>query len=131
MKNLRLYTLLCIMAVICVSAYAQNDSQNKDDAVQAIKVKGLNARKANLQRQIKIEDQKRNQTLNGVTAETQEILNEKQDSICLELRSQLVSVELELKELVPDETASVIANQLNILQNQQQSGEETATGNDK
>lgn len=130
MKSLRLYTL-CAMALICASAYAQNDSQNKDDAVQAIKVKELNARKANLQKQIKIEDQKRNQTLNGVTAETQEILNEKQDSICLELRSQLVSVELELKELVPDETASVIANQLNILQNQQQSGGETATGNDK
>lgn len=128
MKRLRLYTL-CVLAVICASAYAQNENQG--GAVQAIKVKELNARKVDLQKQIKIEDQKRNQTFNGVTAETQEMLNDKQDSICLELRSQLVSVELELKELVPDETASVIANQLNILQNQQQSGEETAAGNDK
>lgn len=114
------FLIFCVMVVICTATYAQNDRQNS--TVQAIKVKELNMRKASLQKQINIEDQKRNQTLSGVTAETQEILNNKQDSICLELRSQLVSVELELKELVPDQTASTIANQLNILQSQQQSG---------
>lgn len=124
MKSYRLL-VLCVMVVFCMTAYAQEDKQN--NTVQAIKIKELNLRKANLQKQIKIEDQKRNQTLSGATAETQEVLNNKQDSICLELRSQLVSVELELKELVPDQTASTIANQFNILQNQQQlSGKTTA-----
>lgn len=124
MKSYRLLAL-CVMAVFCLTAYAQENKQN--NTVQAIKIKELNLRKANLQKQIIIEDQKRNQTLSGVTAETQEMLNNKQDSICLELRSQLVSVELELKELVPDQTASTIANQFRILHNQQQSSGNTTT----
>lgn len=129
MKSFRLYTI-CAIALICASVYAQNDNQSKDNTVTAIKIKELNSRKAKLQKQIKIEDLKRNQSLNGVTAETQEMLNDRQDSICLELRSQLVSVELELDELVPDETSSAIVNHLNILQSQQ-SGGETANGNKK
>ena len=128
MKSYRLLAL-CVMVVFCMTAYAQEDKHN--NTVQAIKIKELNLRKANLQKQIKIEDQKRNQTLSGVTAETQEMLNNKQDSICLELRSQLVSVELELKELVPDKTTATIVNQFNILQNQQQTGKKTDAGNSK
>ena len=119
MKRLKFYMLLT-MAAVCVSAYSQNGIPNNENTVQAIKIKELNLRKTNLQKQIKIEDQKRNQTYNGVAFETQEALNDKQDSICLELRSQLVAVELELKELVPDETASALANKLNILQQNQQ-----------
>lgn len=122
MKSVRLLVLLA-MILTCVTAFAQNVNPDKDKTVRAIKIKELNLRKESLQKQIKIEDKKRNQTLVGVASETQEILNDKQDSLCLALRSELVSVELELKELVPDETASKIADQFNILQNQRQSGE--------
>lgn len=123
MKSVRLLVLLA-MIMACVAAFAQNANPDKDRTVRAIKIKELNLRKESLQKQIKIEDKKRNQTLAGVTFETQEILNDKQDSLCLALRSELVSVELELKELVPDETESKIAAQFNILQNQGQSGED-------
>ena len=74
-----------------------------------------------LKKQIAIEDGKRNQVMNGVNFEIQEAMNDKQDSICLDLRSQLVAVELELKELVPDRTATAILGQLNLLNQNQQS----------
>lgn len=133
MKFCKVY-MICSVAV-AMSLSAQGLEQNQENTIQAIKVKELNLRKENLQKQIRIEDRKRNLVVNGVTAETQEMLNDRQDSICLELRSQLVSVELELRELVPDKTAAVIAGQLNIMnQNHQQQSEqnsngETSTGN--
>lgn len=115
MKRLKWY-IACAVLTIGMSASAQqNETRIQENTVHALKVKELNLRKANLQKQIKIEDQKRNRTMNGVAAGTQELLNDKQDSICLELRSQLVSVELELKELVPDKTGAIIANRLNSL----------------
>lgn len=129
MKVPRLCMLLMAVSAMSMSAYAnKDDDKGKADLVQAVRIKELNLRKADLQKRIKDEDKKRNRTLSGVTSETQERLNEIQDSICLGLRSQLVSVELELKELVPDKTASVISSQLSILQNQQHS--ETGDGPD-
>lgn len=128
MKDCKIY-MICIMAAVAMSSSAQGLEQSHENTIQAIKIKELNLRKENIQKQIKIEDRKRNQAVNGVTTETQEMLNDRQDSICLELRSQLVDVELELKELVPDKTAAVIAGQLNILnQNQQQSGHTSTSG---
>ena len=47
-------------------------------------------------------------------------MNDRQDSICLELRSQLVDLDLELKELVPDKTITKIVEQLNILNQRQE-----------
>ena len=124
MKLFNLY-VTGILVAVCVSAYAQDEKWNKENTVHAIKVKELTMRKADLQKQIAAEDQKRNQTLEGVSAETRERLNDKQDSVCLALRSQLVSVELELKELVPDRTAAVIAGQIGQL-NQNQPSASTA-----
>lgn len=79
---------------------AQNNASN-DSIARAVKVKELTIKKENLIKQIKIEDAKRDMSISGVTFETQEILNDRQDSICLDLRSQLVSIELEIKELKP------------------------------
>lgn len=107
-----------MMTVGGVVGYAQNLSVA--NSVQALKIKELTARRDNLQKQIKTEDSKRNQIIRGISLEAQEQMNERQDSICLALRSQLVSVDLELKELVPDETASKIKQQLDKLQNGQQ-----------
>lgn len=127
MKVSRLCMLLMAVSTMSMSAYAnKDDDKGKADLVQAVRIKELNLRKAELQKRIKDEDKKRNRTLSGVASESQERLNEIQDSICLDLRSRLVSVELELKELVPDKTASVISSQLSILQNQQHS--ETGDG---
>lgn len=117
MKPLKIF-LISMMTVGGVVGYAQNLSVA--NSVQALKIKELTARRDNLQKQIKTEDSKRNQIIRGISLEAQEQMNERQDSICLALRSQLVSVDLELKELVPDETASKIKQQLDKLQNGQQ-----------
>lgn len=71
-------------------------------AVDALKLKELNLRRESLQQQISVEDAKRNLSVNGVAPRTQELLNDRQDSVCLELRSQLADVELELQELTAD-----------------------------
>ena len=120
----RLTTILGIL-LISTAALAQNSqstvpAQDIQDARQdstliALKIKELNARKEALAKQIKAEDAKRNRAVHGVSPETQEILDDKQDSICLALRSQLVAVNLELKELVPDRTTSSIVNYFNDL----------------
>ena len=120
----RLTTILGIL-LISTAALAKNSqstvpAQDIQDARQdstliALKIKELNARKEALAKQIKAEDAKRNRAVHGVSPETQEILDDKQDSICLALRSQLVAVNLELKELVPDRTTSSIVNYFNDL----------------
>lgn len=92
-----------------------------DSTVTAIKVKELTMREASLRKQITVEDGKRNQHIDGLTPEAQEAMNDRQDSICLELRSQLVDVELQLRELVPDKTITKIIEQVNRL-NQRQEG---------
>ena len=75
-----------------------------DSTVNALKIKNLNIRKADLQNQIKIEDKKRNRTIEGGEPETMEAINDKQDSICLALRSELTDIQLELNELRPPKT---------------------------
>lgn len=120
----RLTTILGIL-LIGAAALAQNSqstvpAQDIQDARQdstliALKIKELNTRKEALAKQIKAEDAKRNRAVQGVSPETQERIDDKQDSICLALRSQLVAVNLELKELVPDRTTSSIVNYFNDL----------------
>ena len=120
----RLTTILGIL-LISTAALAQNSQSTvpaqdiqdtrQDSTLIALKIKELNTRKEALAKQIKAEDAKRNRAVHGVSPETQEILDDKQDSICLALRSQLVAVNLELKELVPDRTTSSIVNYFNDL----------------
>lgn len=127
MKTYRLLIIL-VMAMFCVSISAQKKVTPNDSVMNVVKIKLLTEKKTKLKRQIAIEDAKRNEVVNGVTPEIQEVLNDKQDSICLELRSQLVAVELELKEFVPEDTVSTIVGQLNLLNQKQQSDLGTVVG---
>ena len=120
MKTYRLL-IVVLLAVVGLTASAQKKLSPNDSIMHTVKVKELTAKKNMLKKQIVIEDGKRNQVMNGVNFEIQEAMNDKQDSICLDLRSQLVAVELELKELVPDRTATAILGQLNLLNQNQQS----------
>lgn len=120
MKTYRLL-IVVLLAVVGLTASAQKKLSPNDSIMHTVKVKELTAKKNMLKKQIAIEDGKRNQVMNGVNFEIQEAMNDKQDSICLDLRSQLVAVELELKELVPDRTATAILGQLNLLNQNQQS----------
>ena len=88
---------ILLLAIMSVStANAQDDKISA--TANAVKVKELNLKKQQLAQRIAIEDRKRNRHEHGMSPEKQEILNLKQDSICLELRSELVNIECEIKE---------------------------------
>ena len=92
--------LLLAMAAFSFALSQTLSAQNRaDSTLVALRLNELKTRKADIQKQIETEDRKRNQTIEGVSAETMERMNMTQDSICLELRSQLVEVELEMAEL--------------------------------
>lgn len=118
-----LYAMAIGMLLFSIESNAQGQTSQNDSTVNAIKIKNLKNRKAALQKQIAVEDKKRNAVIEGVSPETLEKRNERQDSICLELRSELTVVELELKELGADNTTAQIAQQYNNLihHNQQDS----------
>ena len=103
------------MLLFSIECNAQDQTSQNDSTVNAIKIKNLKNRKVALQKQIATEDKERNAVIEGVSPETLEKRNERQDSICLELRSELTAVELELKELGADNTTNQIAQQYNSL----------------
>ena len=129
-------TILGILLIGAAATSAQNAQSTlpalhvqdvqQDSTLVALKIKELNTRKEAIAKLIKAEDAKRNRTVPGVSPETQERLDDRQDSICLALRSQLVAVNLELKELVPDRTAASIVNYFNEIMKpeEEENGEE-------
>ena len=104
-----------VMSSLLLSVSVGVSADDRESIIAAIKVKELTLRKEVLEKQIASEDSKRNQTIAGVSLQTQELLNDRQESVCLALRSQLVSLELELKEwqAIDPETESAIVEQLN------------------
>lgn len=70
-----------------------------DSIATAVQIRSLEQQRTQLQTRIQQEDAKRGTKTEGVTPQTQEMLNDRQDSLCLSLRSQLVDVELQLSEL--------------------------------
>lgn len=114
MKTIKIIVLALTM-MSSVSVFSQETESNQDSITTVLKIKELKVREHNLKNKIAVEDAKRNQHLEGVTPETQERLNNKQDSICLDLRSQLVEVELEMKELIPNKTIAAALGQYNEL----------------
>ena len=125
--SILLYTMTIGMFLFSVECNAQGQTSQNDSTVNAVKIKNLKNRKAVLQKQIAVEDKKRNVVIEGVSPETLEKKNDMQDSICLELRSELTDIELELKELGADNTTVQITQQYNnlILNNQQDSTQTT------
>lgn len=111
-----------ILAIIAVFGSINASAQEKtsaDSTATVIKLRALNQKKEGLTKRIATEDKKRNQTIDGVSPISMEQINLAQDSICLELRSELVSVDLEIKELTPNATANNIIQQFNNLQQTQ------------
>lgn len=109
----RYLVLAAMMILLSMPAFAQEENSTNDSIARFVKIKELKIKKESLIKQIKMEDAKRDMSIDGVTFETQEILNDRQDSICLDLRSQLVSIELEIKELSPNYVTEAISKQLN------------------
>lgn len=95
MKKAVFLALLCI-----VMGVGQIYAQTKADTIKVqIKIKELKQTEITLKKRIEIEDKKRNQTIEGVSEISMNDINRRQDSICLNLRSQLVDVQLQVKEL--------------------------------
>lgn len=116
-----------IMLALQVNAQNQQTTAQADSAAITIKLEALNDRQKVLQDSIKNEDRKRNATINGVSPETMEQINDRQDSICLSLRSKLITVELEINELTPNKAQDQILQQYNTLLQQHRS----KTGNEQ
>lgn len=113
------YIVVLLMAglygVATNNVCAQDVASKADTIAHTVKLKALHAKRDSLMQRINVEDAKRNTQINGVTPERQEELNNRQDSICLSLRSQLVDVVLEIKEIAPDVTTPQLIQQYNNL----------------
>ena len=90
-----LFILFC-----SVIGLANVSAQTKADTVKVqIKIKELKQAEATLKKRIETEDKKRNRNIEGVSETSMDEMNQRQDSVCLDLRSQLVDVQLQVKEL--------------------------------
>ena len=116
--------LILSLAVVAMSLSmtqinsAQTTSQSvvrNDSIATALRLNTLQNKKEVLQKEIKNQDSKRNRQIAGVSAETLEEMNNKQDSLCLALRSNLVDVILEIKEPFAECTSPNLINQYNNL----------------
>ncbi len=117
MKKLILSFAVVLMSLsIAQEILAQTTAEN-DSIKTALRLKTLQNKKESLQKEIKLQDSKRNKQISGVSAETMEEMNNKQDSVCLALRSELTEVLLEIKELSPSVTSPQLINQMNNLIN--------------
>lgn len=124
MNKLLMAAGLCSAFLLQVPAYgssvsvAESREEKADSIAVAIRLKVLETKQAELEKRIKIEDGKRNRVIEGVSPESLERLNERQDSVCLELRSRLVGVQLQIRDLSPDDAQgqeALILEQLNSL----------------
>lgn len=112
------YVLLLVMAAFTGSdLFAQNTPSRNDSIAATLRLHGLQARREKLQQEIKVQDAKRNKQVAGVAPETLEEMNDRQDSVCLALRSQLMEVILEIKEVSPEVASPALLQQYNQLIN--------------
>lgn len=90
-----LFLLFCM-----VVSWSSASDQTKTDTIKVqVKIKELKQTELSLKKRIGMEDKKRDQHIEGVSEASMRELNERQDSVCLELRSQLVDVQLQVEEL--------------------------------
>lgn len=116
----RIILPIALIAIAASSSFAmspQTNTTRNDSIATAVRLNGLQSKKDKLEKEIKVEDGKRNSQIIGVSPETLEIMNNRQDSICLALRSELVDVILEIKELSPDVATPQLLQQYNNLVN--------------
>ncbi len=95
MKAIYTFILSCLL----FGAYAAAPQNGKSGSMNKVKIEMLESKKAKLEATIAVEDSKRNAVQNGVSPETMESINIEQDHVCLELRSELTDINLEISEL--------------------------------
>ncbi len=91
---------IILSVILLVTFYSTANAQNQNDTLRVrARITELTVQRNQLKQQITVEDKKRNSQIADVTPEKMELINLCQDSLCLELRSQLTEVELEIAEL--------------------------------
>lgn len=109
------------MTFLCNQKIFAQTSIRNDSIVTSVKLKSLQDKRNELQREIKTQDAKRNRQVIGVSPKTQEEMNDHQDSICLALRSELTDIILEIKEISPVTVPNQLINQFNNMVHRQDS----------
>lgn len=130
MNRIIILGVLAILAgFLSIDISAQTNASRNDSIATAVKLNSLQSKKEKLEKEIKVEDGKRNSQIAGVSPETLEAMNNRQDSTCLALRSELVDVILEIKELSPDVTTPQLLQQYNNLVNKKTENPDNTEGN--
>lgn len=113
---------ICLLAICFTSgSIAINlKSESNDSTVISKRLAILKDRQEKLQKQIKVEDLKRDRQLSGVSSETNEAMNDRQDSICLALRSELTDVTLEIQEMSSNKPSSQLSDLVRQVKSQKQ-----------
>lgn len=120
MKKIILLGVLSAMSLSMSPGIHSKTVERNDSIATAIRLNSLQNKRESLQREIKAQDTKRDKQIAGVSAATLEEMNDRQDSICLALRSELVDVILEIKELSPTVDSPQLINHLNNLVNRKE-----------
>ena len=116
MRTGKVIIFVCIL-LLSVTAFSQNDNAVivNDTLTNDMRIEELKTQKNILMDQIKIEDAKRNMFADSLSFEQMEMINNRQDSICLDLRSKLTYINLELRELEMDNATSIILDKMNLI----------------
>lgn len=116
MRTGKVIIFVCLL-LLSVTAFSQNDNAVivNDTLTNDMRIEELKTQKNILMDQIKIEDAKRNMFSDSLSFEQMEMINNRQDSICLDLRSKLTYINLELRELEMDNATSIILDKMNLI----------------
>lgn len=128
MKSIKIMILTRIIPGIVIAAAALSGTgtmaQTEPTAVRpaatdsvtiARRLDDLKTKRERLQKEIKEQDRKRDRQIAGVAPERLEEMNDRQDSLCLALRSELTEVILEIREISPEAHAPFLIQQYNTL----------------
>ena len=114
-RNIIFFVVFLIATFVGNDMFAQSVPSRNDSIAATLRLHALQSRREKLQNEIKMQDAKRNKQVVGVAPETLEEMNDVQDSICLALRSELVDIVLEIKEVSPEVSSPALLQQYNNL----------------
>lgn len=125
MKKIKYFTIIVVLLLISQMRMGKHiicaETKNvlsttiaRNDTVSTLKRNALLARQKTLRHELEKEIKILKQmNFNDVAPETAERLAESQDSICLDLKSRLITVQLELKELEKEQLKDCVQAVLN------------------
>lgn len=114
------YITTAVVLAVCAMSSIHADDKKKlvltsgehviaiDSVAHFNNLKLLETKEQNLKKKLNEEMQKRNATYSGVSAEALEEMNDRQDSICLYLKSQIVDVQLQIRDIRKQQASSFI-----------------------